>query len=160
MTNGIVSLCLRLAIGIPEALSSVQKLQDLPEFLGVWHDIHFPAAALLAPAFAGAELLGALLLVVGWKTRTVALLFVAELVSEILLTKRPLLDLTGWTLEWQSLLIVLALVRLGAGAWSLDGLLARAAGPGTGGATRNRGAAEAGEADGGAGGLTRGNRGR
>lgn len=118
-------LLLRLAVGVPELLSSLEKFQHLSTFLAVWHKVHLPAAALLAPAYAAAELVGALLLVVGWKTRAVALLFVAELVSEILITKRPLFRFTGWMSEWQSLCVVLVLASLGAGAWSLDRLTAR-----------------------------------
>jgi uncharacterized membrane protein YphA (DoxX/SURF4 family) len=116
----MVPLYLRLAIGIPELASSLEKLQNLPAFVALWHEVHLPAAKILAPVFAAGELVGALLLLAGWQTRTVAALFVAELLSEILLTKQPLVRLSGWTLEWQSLCVALILARIGAGPWSLD----------------------------------------
>lgn len=125
LTARLVPVYLRLAIGIPELASSLEKFQHLSAFVELWHKIHLPAAEILAPAFAATELFGALLLLAGWQTRTVAALFVAELLSEILLTKLPLLRLTGWMLEWQSLWVALILARIGAGPWSLDWRLAR-----------------------------------
>ena len=117
-----VHVYLRLAVGVPELVSSLDKLQHLGAFVALWHEFHLPAAEILAPAFAAAELVGALLLLAGWQTRTVAALFVAELLSEILLTKEPLVNLSGWMLEWQALCVVLILARIGAGPWSLDRL--------------------------------------
>ena len=125
LTARLVPVYLRLAIGIPELASSLEKLQDFQAFVALWHKFHLPAAEILAPAFVAAELLGALLLLAGWQTRTVAALFVAELLSEILLTKQPLVRLAGWMLEWQSLCVVLILARIGAGPWSLDWRSAR-----------------------------------
>ncbi len=122
---GLVPLYLRLAVGIPELVSSLERFQHLPAFVAVWQGIHLPAAATLAPAYATAELVGALLLLAGWQTRTVAVLFVAELLAEVLLTKAPLMRLAGWLLEWQSLWVALILVRIGAGPWSVDGRFAR-----------------------------------
>lgn len=120
LTARLVLVYLRLAVGIPELVESLEKFQHLPRFVALWHRIHLPAAEILAPAYAGAELLGALLLLAGWRTRTVAALFVVQLLSEILLTKHPLLKLGAWMVEWQSLVVVLILAQVGAGPWSLD----------------------------------------
>lgn len=127
LTARLVPVCLRAAIGIPELASSLEKVHHLPAFVALWHEFHLPAAEIFAPAYAVAGLCGALLLLAGWKTRPVAVLFVAGLLSEILLTKRPLVMLAGWMLEWQSLCVVLILARIGAGPWSLDGRSARRA---------------------------------
>lgn len=116
----LVPLWLRLGVGVPELVSSLEKFHHLSSFVALWDKVHLPAAEILAPAFAAAELFGALLLLAGWQTRTVAALFVAELLFEILLTKRPLVRLTGWMLEWQSLWVALILARIGGGPLSLD----------------------------------------
>jgi uncharacterized membrane protein YphA (DoxX/SURF4 family) len=145
--GGGIGFLLRLAVGIPELWASVQKLQDLPSLLGAWRIFHLPAAGVLAPAYAAAELLGALLLLVGWKTRIAALFFVADFAGEILVTKRPLLDFSGWTLEWQALCVVIVLARVGGGGWSFDRFFGRRASRTAAGPKEGRDTARDREAD-------------
>ena len=123
-TARLVPLFLRLGVGVPELASSLEKLRHSSAFAAIWHNVHLPAAGILAPAYAAVGLCGALLLLAGWQTRAVAVLFVAGLVAEIVLTKPPLMRFGGWMLEWQSLWVLLVLASTGAGSCSLDGYLA------------------------------------
>jgi uncharacterized membrane protein YphA (DoxX/SURF4 family) len=83
----LVPLYLRLGVGVPELASSLEKLRHSVAFGALWHSVHLPASATLAPTYSAVELYGALLLLAGRQARAVAVLFAAKLLTEILLTK-------------------------------------------------------------------------
>lgn len=82
-------------------------------------------AAGFAYAFTALEFLGGIALVVGLLTRIVAILFVLEMIATSIFARTKLKKklMSGWEVDLLFLAGALALVFLGPGAWSLDGLL-------------------------------------
>jgi uncharacterized membrane protein YphA (DoxX/SURF4 family) len=114
---------------------SVQKFL-FPADLGVgrFAKIGIPSPEILAPFVGVVEIVGGFLLLLGLGTRLAAGALIIDMLVAITTTKIPILLKDGlWKMaheartDWSMLLGALFLLLVGAGAWSLDARLARAA---------------------------------
>jgi putative oxidoreductase len=126
---------IRLLVGAVFVSEGVQKFL-FPAELGVgrFTTIGIPAPEVLAPFVGGVEIVGGLCLLLGLLTRLTALALLVDMLVAIATTKIPILLNDGlWKMaheartDWSMLLGALFLLVVGAGAWSLDARLARAA---------------------------------
>jgi uncharacterized membrane protein YphA (DoxX/SURF4 family) len=124
-----------LLVGAVFASEGIQKFL-FPAELGVgrFTKIGLPYPEMLAPFVGGVEIVGGLLLLLGLFTRLAAVAHIIDMIVAIATTKIPLLLKDGvWKMaheartDWAMLLGALFLLLVGAGAWSLDARLARAA---------------------------------
>lgn len=123
----LAPLFLRIGLGILAVANGWSRISNLDAVVSLWQTMHLPGPAVLGSGLEIAEFCGGILLIVGLLTRALGLFFALVMLGEILATKAPLANLGGWALEWQSLWMALALLVLGAGSVSLDGLLRRRA---------------------------------
>lgn len=115
---GFVPLCLRIGSGTLFIAHGWPKLSDLAGNIALWQHLHLPLPAVLGPAQAVVEFLGGILLLCGLLTRFVALLLTVDVVGAILVVDIHAGAIIG--LEWLAMWVCLALLRSGAGPWSLD----------------------------------------
>ncbi len=82
-------------------------------------------AAAFAYAFSLLEFFGGFALILGLLTQLVALLFVLEMIATTVFARAKLGKklMGGWEMDLLYLVAALALLLLGAGAWSLDAFL-------------------------------------
>lgn len=130
MTVATAALLLRLAAGAIFVSQGVRKLiapPNAPHGRGALTDMiqrhGWPSPARLAIVVAGTELVCGAMVAMGLLTRLTAIPLAAILVVAIFGFKRDAGFLGGWDWPFSVLAIVLAILVLGAGAWSLDALL-------------------------------------
>jgi putative oxidoreductase len=116
-------LFLRIGLGVLTIIETWPKVTNPEAVISLWQTLHLPGPSVLGYGFEIAKFGGGLLLVVGLLTRLLGLFFALAMAGEILATKTPLGNPSGWTLEWQSFWMSLALLVLGAGSVSLDAFL-------------------------------------
>jgi putative oxidoreductase len=127
--RGTAPLCalLRLGCGWLFTLSGWGKLHHLPQTVEYFVSLHVSHAEVVAPLTAGIEVLGGIALLLGLLTRPAALALVGLMAGAIQSARAAdiadLADLVGLQ-EYLLVQSLLALVVLGAGQWSIDGLLA------------------------------------
>jgi uncharacterized membrane protein YphA (DoxX/SURF4 family) len=130
---------IRLLVGAVFVSEGIQKFL-FPAELGVgrFTKIGIPAPEMLAPFVGGVEIVGGLLLLLGLFTRLASMALIIDMLVAIATTKIPMLLKDGvWKMaheartDWSMLLGALFLLVVGAGAWSLDALLACAASGGS-----------------------------
>ncbi len=118
----------RVALGTVFVQSGWGKLHDLPRVVEYFASLGIPAPQLQAPFVAGVELAGGALLLAGLFTRVASVPLAATMVVALLTAKRADIasasDLFGMV-ELLYLLLLGWLSAFGAGALSLDALLAR-----------------------------------
>jgi putative oxidoreductase len=123
----------RLALGWVFVESGWGKLHRLPQVVDYFASLGIPAPQLQAPFVASVELAGGLFLLAGLFTRVASVPLAAMMVVALLTAKRGdvagVSDLAG-TVEFLYLLLLGTLAASGAGALSLDALLARRFAPG------------------------------
>jgi uncharacterized membrane protein YphA (DoxX/SURF4 family) len=128
-------LLIRLLVGAVCVSEGLQKFL-FPAELGVgrFTKIGLPSPEMLAPFVGSVEIVGGLLLLLGLFTRLASVALIIDMLVAIATTKIPMLLKDGfWTMahearaDWSMLLGALFLLLVGAGAWSLDARLARAA---------------------------------
>jgi putative oxidoreductase len=127
----VLLLLARLALGTLFVLSGLGKLADLTGFAAELERLGVPAAALLARANAGVELLGGLALALGAGTRGAALLVAVSTMTATLLVHdfwtAPAWQRVAQTIHFvKNLAIVgglLAVAAAGAGRFGVDGLV-------------------------------------
>lgn len=118
------TLILRLAAGIVLILHGYGKLfGGLAAFMGMLTKIGFPLPSALAWAVAILEFFGGIAILLGWWTRRVAWLLVAEFVIIILFVKKFAFPLADTDLLMLGIALTLAL--MGAGSMSLDAKTAK-----------------------------------
>jgi uncharacterized membrane protein YphA (DoxX/SURF4 family) len=136
---------IRLLVGAVFVSEGLQK-SLFPAELGVgrFTKIGLPFPEMLAPFVGGVEIVGGLLLLLGLFTRLAAVALIIDMLVAIATTKIPILLKDGcWKMaheartDWSMLLGALFLLLVGAGAWSLDARLARAAPGGSAWERRN-----------------------
>jgi putative oxidoreductase len=127
-------LLIRVMVGAVFVSEGIQKFL-FPAELGVgrFTKLGLPSPAVLAPFVGIVEIVGGLLLLLGLLTRLAAFALLVDMLVAIATTKIPLLLKDGiWKMaheartDWSMLLGALFLLLVGAGVWSLDGLLTRA----------------------------------
>lgn len=118
-------LILRLTVGIVVLLHGLAKLAGgVGGIAGMLSSAGLPAVFAYA-VFLG-EVLGPLLMIVGWYARIAALLVVANMVVAIALAHSheifALTEQGGWAIELQALMLfgALAVVFLGPGRWGVN----------------------------------------
>jgi uncharacterized membrane protein YphA (DoxX/SURF4 family) len=132
-------LLIRFLVGAVFVSEGLQKFL-FPAELGVgrFTKIGLPSPEMLAPFVGSVEIVGGLLLLLGLCTRLASVALIIDMLVAIATTKMPMLLKDGfWKMahearvDWSMLLGALFLLLVGAGAWSLDALLARAASGGS-----------------------------
>ena len=121
----LASLVLRLAVGGLMILHGWPKIKNMKQPAAWIASTGWKWAAGFAYPFSLLEFLGGMTLVLGFLTRIAALLFVLEMVATTIFARAKLQKklLGGWETDVLFLAGALALVLIGAGAWSLDALL-------------------------------------
>jgi putative oxidoreductase len=121
-------LLARLTLGLVFATTGWGKLHDLDTVKGFFESLHIPAAGAQAVFVSLVEFGGGLLLIVGLGTRVAAALLIGVMTVAILTAKlgdiHDVTDLAG-TQEFVYLVAFVWLVLRGAGAASLDHVIAR-----------------------------------
>lgn len=124
-STDLASLALRLFIGGLFVLHGWPKIKN-PKRPASWvASTGWGWAVGFAYAFTFLEFFGGLALVVGFLTRIVGFLFVLQMIATTIFARKKLGKklMSGWETDILFLAGALALVLLGAGAWSLDALL-------------------------------------
>src|SRR5919108_1380413 len=126
---------IRLLVGAVFVSEGIQKFL-FPAELGVgrFTKIGLPSPEVLAPFVGVVEIVGGLLLLLGLCTRLAAVALIIDMIVAIATTKIPMLLKDGfWKMaheartDWSMLLGAVFLLLVGAGTWSLDAVLSRAA---------------------------------
>jgi len=124
-STDLASLALRLLIGGLFILHGWPKMKN-PKRTASWvASTGWGWATGFAYAFTFLEFLGGLALVLGFLTRIAGILFVLQMIATTIFARKKLGKklMGGWETDVLFLAGALALVFLGAGAWSLDALL-------------------------------------
>lgn len=123
----LAPLLLRLTVGVVFVQSGWGKLHNLEQVTGFFRELGIPMAEVQAPFIAALELVGGVALLLGLLTRVFSALLASTMAVAILTaiwpkleTKKELFD----SIEWHYLVMCLALVVLGAGSASVDGVIA------------------------------------
>jgi putative oxidoreductase len=118
----------RITLGVVFIGTGWGKLNTLPQVTEFFASLHIPAPAFQARLAASTEFFGGILVLVGLGTRLVSLPLAFTMLVAILTAKRADIDgissLLGFE-EWSYLVMFLWLAFAGAGALSLDALVAR-----------------------------------
>lgn len=127
-------LVLRIVVGAIFAAHGAQKIFEftLPGTIGSFEGMGVPLPEIAAPVVAFLELIGGILLIVGFLTRPVAILLAIDMLVALVLVHLPAgLWVGDGGYEFVAVLgaVALALVFTGAGRFSLDRALLRGRGP-------------------------------
>lgn len=126
--EGIPALLTRISIGVVFIESGWGKLHHLEKVVEFFTSLGIPAAHLQAPFVAGVELVGGLLVLLGLGTRVASVPLIGTMVVAILTAKRG--DIHGasdllFMPEFLFIVLLLWLIARGAGAVSVDQILAK-----------------------------------
>lgn len=113
----------RIAIAPLFLLSGIAKLTDPSMFLAYIGSAGLPLPVVALGAAILVELIGGALLVVGYRTRTVAAVFVAFTLMTAFVFHRDLADQTQFLFFFKNVAItggLLQIVAFGGGRWSID----------------------------------------
>lgn len=127
-------LVLRIVVGAIFAAHGAQKVFEftLPGTIGNFEGMGVPLPEIAAPVVAFVELIGGILLIVGFLTRPVAILLAIDMLVALVLVHLPAgLWVGDGGYEFVAVLgaVALALVFTGAGRFSLDRALLRGRAP-------------------------------
>lgn len=121
----LASLALRLFVGILFIYHGWPKMKGPKQAANWVRSTGWTWAVGFAYAFTFLEFLGGIALVIGFLTRIAALLFVLQMIATTIFARVKLGKKLagGWETDLLFMAGALALVFLGAGAWSVDALL-------------------------------------
>lgn len=124
-STDLASLALRLFIGLLFIYHGWPKMKNPKQTAGWVKSTGWGWAAGFAYAFTFLEFFGGIALVVGFLTRIAAILFVLQMIATTIFARMKLGKKLagGWETDLLFMVGALALVLLGAGAWSVDALL-------------------------------------
>ena len=112
-------LLARIAVGLVFVFHGWQKLQNMDGTVGFFASLHLPAT--LAYIVMIIELLGGILMILGFFVRYVGILFAAVMVGVFATTSGGKISgLTGHDFEFVLLLVSLAIAFQGSGAYGLQ----------------------------------------
>ena len=121
-------IMLRVAVGMVFIQTGWGKLQDIPTFVERFREWGIPAPELQAPFIAVLEFVGGAALLLGLATRFFGIMLsgtmVVAMITVVWKPDSTFLDLFNFD-EFTYLMILLSLVLLGAGPWSIDTLIKR-----------------------------------
>ena len=127
------TLVLRLVLGAVFVGHGYQKVfaMGVSNVAGFFGTLGVPMAALTGPFIAYLELLGGIALLLGGFTRVIALLIACDMLGAMILVhaKGGLFAPKGIELVFGNFGMAIALVLLGAGAYSIDAMLAHRRAP-------------------------------
>ncbi len=121
----VAALVLRLVLGGLMVLHGLPKIKNLKQPASWVGSTGWTWAVPFAYLFSLLEFFGGIALILGLLTQLVALLFVLEMIATTIFAQLKLKKklMGGWETDLLYLVGALALVVIGAGAWSLDALL-------------------------------------
>ncbi len=121
----LAALALRVVIGLLMVYHGWPKVKNPKQTAGWVKSTGWTWAVPFAYAFTFLEFLGGIALILGLLTQIVAIFFVLEMIATTIFAKLKLGKKLagGWETDLLFLAAALALVLLGAGAWSLDAIL-------------------------------------
>ncbi len=121
----LAALVLRLVVGVLFILHGLPKIRDMKKPAAWIKSTGWGWASGFAYPFSLLEFFGGIALVLGLLTQLVSLLFVLEMIATTIFSRVKLGKklMGGWEMDLLFLAGALALLLLGAGAWSLDALL-------------------------------------
>jgi putative oxidoreductase len=121
-------LIIRFCLGIIFIQSGWGKLMHFSQTVDFFTQLNIPLPSLNALIATLIEFIGGILLVVGFATRFVSIALIVVMAVAILTAQLPeitaFVDILGLQ-EWDYILFFGMLTTLGAGRWSLDGLIRR-----------------------------------
>ena len=117
----LAMLGLRVGLGCFFLRPGWAKVTAVSGVIGLWQRLHLPLPAVFGPIHAVVEFGGAILLFPGLLTRWIGLLLSVDMAGALLLVKLQRPPFFGQ--EWLALWVGLALLAVGAGAFSVDALL-------------------------------------
>ena len=124
----LAPLVARLTVGIVFIGSGWGKLHNLEKVTAYFTELGIPAAGLQAPFVSSVELVGGILVLLGFGSRIASLLLASTMVVALVTAKRAEIhgfsDLFG-TVEWTYLALLGWIAIAGPGALSVDGLRQR-----------------------------------
>jgi putative oxidoreductase len=124
-STDLATLALRLFIGVLFVYHGWPKMKN-PKQAAAWvKSTGWAWAANFAYAFTFLEFFGGIALILGFLTRVAAILFVLQMIATTIFARAKLGKklVGGWETDLLFMAGALALVFLGAGAWSVDALL-------------------------------------
>lgn len=119
----VLQLLGRLAIAPIFLLSGIAKITDPQEFVPYIASSGLPLPAVALGMAILIELIGGALIVIGYKTRTVAAILAVFTLATAVVFHTNLSDQTQFALFWKNIAMaggLMQIVALGAGRWSLD----------------------------------------
>lgn len=121
----LAALALRLLLGVLFIVHGLPKIKDMKKPAAWVASTGWTWAAGFAYPFTLLEFFGGFALILGFLTQVVALLFVLQMIATTIFKLKKLKAklVGGWELDLLYLVGALALLLIGAGAWSLDALL-------------------------------------
>lgn len=121
----VATLVLRLVIGVLFVLHGWPKIKNVKQTAAWVKSTGWAWASGFAYAFTLLEFFGGLALILGFLTQLVALLIVLQMIATTIFARAKLGKklIGGWETDLLFLAGALALVFLGAGAWSVDAFL-------------------------------------
>src|SRR5437867_6053305 len=123
--SDVAALVGRVALGALFVAHGWPKIKDMRKPVGFVKGTGWPGGAAFAILFTLLEFFGAIALILGFLTQTVAVLFVLEMIATTIFQKTKMQGKFkgGFELDVAYALFALVLALLGPGAWSIDRLL-------------------------------------
>ena len=121
----VASTLARIALGAVFLVHGIPKIRNPRQTIGFVKSTGFPAGAVFAALFTLLEFFGGIALILGFLTRVVGVLIALEMVATSIFAKTKLGKkfVNGYELDVSYLVLGLVVALLGAGPWSVDGLL-------------------------------------
>jgi len=119
----LAMLCLRIGLAVFFFRPGWAKIASLRGIIGLWQRLHLPLSSVFGPIHAIVEFGGSILMLVGLFTRLVGSLLAMDMFGALVIVK--IHTRTFISQEWLAFWMSVALLVVGAGAYSLDAMFGR-----------------------------------